>query len=211
MCFCACRSPAVPPPRESTYLNSAVPVRPRPTYENGEAPGRPARRRRSDEGLPAPPADRWPSVLRAVMEAGAVEGRKGALHGGASSFSCSERRRRRRDLLAGVSPAAGAAVGGRYGVTVVLPGLRRRAASTCGRGCLGPGPEGGTAARTPPAARPALTPRCPARGCGPPRGQAKQRGWRLLPSPWRGPAPAIGPPQLRGPVPRAGAPACRGV
>nr|KAF6396675.1 Fc receptor like 1 [Rousettus aegyptiacus] len=28
------RSPAVPPPRESTYLNSAVPVRPRPTYEN---------------------------------------------------------------------------------------------------------------------------------------------------------------------------------
>lgn len=77
MCFCACRSPAVPPPRESTYLNSAVPVRPRPTYENGEAPGRPARRRRSDEGLPAPPADRWPSVLRAVMGAGAVEGRKG--------------------------------------------------------------------------------------------------------------------------------------
>lgn len=156
MCFCACRSPAVPPPRESTYLNSAVPVRPRPTYENGEAPGRPARRRRSDEGLPAPPADRWPSVLRAVMGAGAVEGRKGVLHGGASSFSCSERRRRRRDLLAGVSPAAGAAVGGRYGVTVVLPGLRRRAASTCGRGCLGPGPEGGTAARIPPAARPAL-------------------------------------------------------
>ncbi|XP_036090655.1 Fc receptor-like protein 1 [Rousettus aegyptiacus] len=31
---CSPRSPAVPPPRESTYLNSAVPVRPRPTYEN---------------------------------------------------------------------------------------------------------------------------------------------------------------------------------
>lgn len=35
-CFCVCRSPPSPPPREFTYVNATAPVQQQPIYENGE-------------------------------------------------------------------------------------------------------------------------------------------------------------------------------
>ncbi|KAM5200695.1 Fc receptor-like protein 1 isoform 9-T10 [Hipposideros larvatus] len=34
VCFCVCRCPPLPPPRESTYLNTATPEQRQPVYEN---------------------------------------------------------------------------------------------------------------------------------------------------------------------------------
>lgn len=34
VCFCVCRSPPCPPPRESTYLNTTAPEQRQPIYEN---------------------------------------------------------------------------------------------------------------------------------------------------------------------------------